>query len=125
MLTIARLLLGALRALRGPTWPAPDPPADHGRLYCPRCRAPFVCPIDWGTFGDDQWWVLSRCGECGDWSETLISNAQAARLDIELNRQQALIRRAAERLEAERMAVEADTFIAALRRDLIDAADFT
>jgi hypothetical protein len=68
--------------------------------------------------------VLSRCGECGDWSATLISNAQAARLDIELNRQQALIRRAAERLESERMAVEAEAFIDALQSDLIDAADF-
>ena len=124
MLTIARLLLGALRALRGPTWPVPVPPADDSRLYCPHCRAPFLCPIGWGTFGDDQWWVLSRCGECGHWSETLISNAQAARMDIELNRQQTLIRRAAERLEAERMAVEAEAFIAALQRDLIDAADF-
>jgi hypothetical protein len=38
--------------------------------------------------------------------------------------EQALIRRAAEQFEAERMAVEADAFIAALQRDLIDAADF-
>ena len=124
MLTIARLVLGACRALRGPIWPAPVPAADHSCLNCPHCRAPFLCPIDWGTVDDDYWWVLSRCGECGEWTETHIGNEQAARLDIELNRQQALIRRAAERLEVERMAVEAEVFIAALERDLIDAADF-
>jgi uncharacterized Zn finger protein len=122
MLKFARILLGALRALRGPMLPvAVD---DRMSLDCPSCRAPFLCPVEWGTVDDQHWWVLSRCGECGSWTETLIDNAQAARLDVELNAQQALIRRAAERLEAERMAAEADVFIVALQRDLIDAADF-
>jgi hypothetical protein len=124
MLTIARVLLRALRAMRGPTFPAPA--VDHERvsLDCPTCAAEFLCPIEWGTVDDERWWVLSRCGQCGHWIETQITNEQAKRLDLELNRQQALIRRAADRLEAERMAVEADAFIAALQRDLIDAGDF-
>jgi hypothetical protein len=124
MLTIARLLLGAFRALRGPTWPMPVPAVDDGGLCCERCGAPYLCPVDWWAPDDHHWWVVWRCGECGDWTETLVSNAQAARLDVELNHQQALMHCAAARLEAERMAVEADAFIAALHRDLIDAADF-
>jgi hypothetical protein len=124
VLPIARLVLSAFRAIRGPAGPARVVVDDRISLDCPSCRAPFLCPMDWGAVDDAHWWVLSRCGECGAWSETQITNPQAARLDLELNRQQALIWRAAERLEAERMAVEAETFIAALQRDLIDAADF-
>ena len=124
MLTIARILLRAFRALRGPTWPVPAVEHDGMSLDCPSCTAAFLCPMDWGTVDDERWWVLSRCGECGHWTETVVTNEQAKRLDLELNLQQALIRRTAERFEAERKAAEADAFIAALQRDLIDAGDF-
>jgi hypothetical protein len=124
MLWIARHLLRALRALRRAARPAPVVAGDRMSLDCPSCTAPFLCPMDWGTVDDERWWVLSRCGECGHWTETLVANEQAKRLDLELNRQQAFIRRAADRLEAERMAVEADAFIVALQHDLIDAGDF-
>ena len=56
--------------------------------------------------------------------EIVITDAQAARLDCVLDRQLNAIRRAAAQLEGERMAAEADAFIDALHRDLIDAADF-
>jgi hypothetical protein len=58
------------------------------------------------------------------WAEVVLSNAQAAALDIVLNRQMAAISAAADRLDAERMADAAEAFAAALRRDLIVAADF-
>jgi hypothetical protein len=93
-------------------------------LKCQLCRTEFVCPIDWGMADEGHWWVLSRCGGCGVWLEILITNRQAAQLDVELERQFATIRRAAARLEADRTAAEAEAFIVALHRDLIDAADF-
>jgi hypothetical protein len=83
-----------------------------------------LCPAEWGTADDTHWWILSRCGECGEWSEIVITDEQAARLDCELDRQLMTIKREAGRLEAERMAAEAEAFINALNRDLIDAADF-
>ena len=122
MLNFARILLQALRACRVRT-PATNA-GDRSESECPSCGADFLCPLDWAPPDDCNWWVQSRCGECGHWSEMLIDNAQAARLDLELNRQQAVMWRTAERFEAERMAVEADAFIAALQRDLIDAGDF-
>jgi hypothetical protein len=123
---IAHKLLRLLLAPRGPVLPLPVPvPADGpDGLECPVCRARFSCPTDWGTVDDDRWWVLSRCGECGMWSEVRITNAQAARLDDELNRQQAMMARAATRLEADRLAAEVEAFIGALQHDLIDASDF-
>jgi hypothetical protein len=41
-----------------------------------------------------------------------------------VDRQAEPIDRAARRLDQERMAAQAEAFVAALRRDLIDAADF-
>ena len=107
-----------------PTWPPPARQAEHEVLQCQSCGSPFMCPTDWGTAGEEHWWVLSRCGECNVWCEIVITNAQAARLDCVLDRQLYAIRRAAAQLESERMAAEADAFIDALHRDLIDAADF-
>jgi hypothetical protein len=121
---IARKLLPALRALRTAFTPAAAPGCRDDAFACMFCCRRFVCPLDWGAVDDDHWWVQSRCGECGVWSEVLLTNAQAARLDRELDGQQELIRRAAARLEAERMEAQADAFIGALQRDLIDASDF-
>ena len=51
-----------------------------------------------------------RCGGCEARSALVVDNRQAAALDVELDRQLASIRDAAERLDAERMAAEARAF---------------
>ena len=48
----------------------------------------------------------------------------AARFDLELDRRLDVLTRALERLERTRMAADVETMIQALRRGLIDAADF-
>ena len=80
--------------------------------------------MHWGSAGDDSWWILSRCGECEVWAEVVINNAQAAWYDTELDRQMAAMRRAAQRLDAERMADEARAFVMALHANQVIAADF-
>jgi hypothetical protein len=125
-----RHIARGLARFAGPTWPlAPvAPPASpaprSGLTACVECGGDHVCPMSWGESGSGHWWIEARCGDCGNWSETLISNAQAAALDVTLDSQQALIRAAADRLDVERMADEVDTFVVALERDLIGAADF-
>lgn len=52
------------------------------------------------------------------------NNARAARYDAELDDDMATITRTLHRLDLERMAVDAETFSAALERDLIAPADF-
>ena len=105
---------------RGPT----ARPAQRTLLECPACDADALCPMEWDTFGDDHWVMWMRCGNCGGWLEAVVDNRKAAALDVLLDRQQAQIAAAARALESERMAAEAEPFIAALRLDLIDASDF-
>jgi hypothetical protein len=93
-------------------------------LDCPFCEADFMCPMAWNTAGELAWSVTWRCGACGVRTETVISNEQAAHLDLALNRQCAVIRRAADGLEHERMVAEAAAFVRALERGQISAADF-
>jgi hypothetical protein len=102
-----------LRRRPRPTWLARE-----------QCGGAFVCPMERETADDDHWLITCRCGACGAWYETLLTNAQAASWDVELDRQAELIDRAARRLDHERMTTQAEAFAAALRCDLIDAADF-
>jgi hypothetical protein len=83
-----------------------------------------MCPIEWEPLGDAHWLMAMRCGQCGTWLEMIVPNDVAAAMDVELDRQQTAIAAAADALERERMAAEAEAFIAALERDLIDADDF-
>jgi hypothetical protein len=120
-------MVRVLVKLGGPVSPlSPVPPATAADVppTCPICRGDRTCPMDWGEIDDSEWWVLLRCGECEVWMEVVLSNAQAAEFDVALDRQIGQIRRAADRLDRERMAEEAAAFTAALRADLIVAADF-
>jgi hypothetical protein len=54
----------------------------------------------------------------------VVDSADARRLNEALDRGYDAIERGAEQLRAERMTAWVDAFVAALARDLIDAADF-
>lgn len=107
--SIARLL----RRRRPPGW-----------LACELCGGPYVCPIEWEPADEDHWLITTRCGQCGVWRDLSLTNDEASAWDLRLDREMEPIRRAVRRLDRERMAAEADAFIAALEHDLIDAADF-
>jgi hypothetical protein len=122
-----RRITRTLLRLRGPVWPTafvPPAPPRSELAACRCCNGELVCPMDWGTADDSHWWVLARCGECEAWMEIVIDDREAAALDRALDRQLNQIRRAADRLDAERMAADAEAFAVALQRDLIVAADF-
>jgi hypothetical protein len=80
--------------------------------------------MEWAPDGETSWTIETRCGECGTWAELLLSNAQAARFDVLLDEQIALMVRAVQRLEAERAAREFESLIEAFRLDLIGPGDF-
>jgi hypothetical protein len=88
------------------------------------CGDDFVNPVDWEPEGDSHWWMLLRCGACDTWREATVSNEVAARFDAELDRRLDILHRAWDRIDRGRMAAEVETMIQALRRGLIDAADF-
>jgi hypothetical protein len=93
-------------------------------LECALCRSRLVCPMEWGAADDHSWWIVARCGDCEAWAEVVVSNAHAARYDVELDRQMATMSCAAQRLDAERMADEARAFVLALHANQVVAADF-
>jgi hypothetical protein len=98
--------------------------AGNGLHCCPDCRRPFMCPIEWDTVDEERWLIQSRCGECGTWRSDIVTNEEAKDYDVTLARQSAEIERRLARIDRERMEVELDMLVAALDRDLIDAADF-
>ena len=91
---------------------------------CPECAGRLACPLSWEPTDDEHWTVDLRCGDCDHRWTRVISNGRAARFDIELDSDQAVLRRSLERLDRERMSAEAEAFAEALARDLVGPADF-
>jgi rRNA maturation protein Nop10 len=91
---------------------------------CTACGADFVHPVEWSPNDAHTWWMLLRCGACGETREETVPDAEAERYDQELNRAENRMRRAAERLNRERLAQQVDAFATALELDLIGAEDF-
>lgn len=91
---------------------------------CPECRSRFACPIGWDEHDDTHWHIDLRCGECGHCWDAVVHDDRAKRYDLELDADVSTMRRALRRLDLERMAIDADTFAAALAQDLIEPADF-
>ena len=80
--------------------------------------------MSWEPDGDEHWWMFLRCGECGISREVSVTNADAERYEAALHSRASIISRALRKLEIDRMAAEVESFVTALHRDLIDAADF-
>jgi hypothetical protein len=95
-----------------------------GLETCPLCERDFVNPVAWEPADDHHWWMLLHCGECDAWQEVTVPDSVAQRFDAELDRRADVLARALARLDRQRMAADVETMIAALRRGLVDAADF-
>jgi hypothetical protein len=93
-------------------------------VYCASCGSAFVNPLAWREFGELEWWMRLRCGECGFVRDVEVSNEEAARYNADLDHGIAQIASAVARLDRQRMIAESDTWAAALERDLIDPGDF-
>ena len=91
---------------------------------CPECGEEFVHPVTWTESGPVNWWLLLRCGGCGVWRDVVASNHAVEAYDRVLDEEMDVIRAAAERLERESFAAQADSFGTALRMDLLGADDF-
>ena len=91
---------------------------------CTACGLDYVHPVDWRPHGDRHWWMLLRCGACGEIREETVPDPVAEVYDRELDRAERGIRRAADRLSRERMAQQAESFATALKLDLIGVDDF-
>jgi hypothetical protein len=120
----AQSVASSLRRLRRPDGVAAAPAAASGLSTCVACGRDFVTPARWEEVGDDRWWMLLRCAECGIWREVTVPNAVAERYDDELVEGARTIADAARGFELGRMAAEVDAFAAALHSGLIEPTDF-
>jgi hypothetical protein len=68
--------------------------------------------------------MFLRCAECDASRDVIVSNRDAERFETALHARAAVLSRSLRELESEQMAAEAEVFVAALQRDLIDAGDF-
>ena len=91
---------------------------------CPKCGEDFVYPVTWAESGPADWWLLLRCGGCGNWRDLVASNRAVEAFDRTLDVKMAVIRAAAERLARECLSAQAEIFSTALRLDLLGADDF-
>jgi hypothetical protein len=91
---------------------------------CSACGDDFVYPVHWHPEDDEHWWMLLRCGGCGERRQVTLPDIEAHRFDRELDEAERQITLAADRLSHERFEAEVPAFAAALEHDLIDAADF-
>jgi hypothetical protein len=92
--------------------------------HCPECRSRLACPVAWSEHDATHWHIDLRCGECGNRWDEVVHDSRAKRYDLELDADTFAISRELRRLDLERMAIDAETFVAALERDLIEPADF-
>jgi hypothetical protein len=103
-------------------------PSGEGTLerlvVCGACGQHLVNPVAWNEADESSWWVQLRCGACEWTREGVFDDDQVKRLERDLALGVRAIENAAAELDRERMEREADTFSAALERDLIGPADF-
>jgi hypothetical protein len=104
---------------------ADRPPSPGSGLHlCCLCHADCVVPVTWDEVDDQHWRMLLRCAECETYRRVVVGNDVARRYEADLQRGMDEIASTLERSERRRMVEEVGTLIQALRRDLIDAADF-
>jgi hypothetical protein len=92
--------LAALAAAPSSPWPG------SGLHVCPRCRASFVCPVEWHARGGGKVWLLLRCGECQTWREVTVPARVVERFSADFELAQSHIRAALSDFERERLADE-------------------
>jgi hypothetical protein len=102
-----------------------NPPRGSGLHQCPLCHDDSVVPVRADPLELGRWDLRLRCGGCGVYQDIVVSDGAAQRYDRDLSRGMGKIAAALKREDDARMAAEAQTFITALDRDLIDADDFT
>jgi transcription elongation factor Elf1 len=100
------------------------PSPGSGLHQCRVCHDEFVVPVCWEEVDDERWHMLLRCAQCETYRDVIVNNDVAKVYERDLDRGRAEIAATLERRDRARMVAEVHVFIAALERDLIDAADF-
>jgi hypothetical protein len=103
---------------------SPEPTAPVASCACPDCNSDAVALVGLDEHGPAHWWLQLRCGACGRWREVVLDDEGCDRFQHDYETHLMAIEDDVAALDMQRMAQDADVFAEALRRDLIDAADF-
>jgi hypothetical protein len=90
---------------------------------CPLCRAEAVGTLECEVMDALEVRVRQQCGQCGVWRQIVTPVRLATRHERTLQADRSEIRRRAERLERDRLLLEADAFVTTLRDEVIGAED--
>jgi hypothetical protein len=101
-----------------------EPTAPAASCACPDCNSDAVALVGLEEHGLAHWWMQLRCGGCGRWREIVVDDEGADRFQHDYETHLMAIEDDVAALDMQRMTAEAEVFAEALRRDLIDAADF-
>jgi hypothetical protein len=104
--------------------PIESPTPGSGLHQCAMCHAECVVPVWWESVDDERWHMLLRCGACGTFRDVTAADDVAHAYERDIERGMKEIRATLDRIDRDRMSAQADAFVAALQRDLIDAGDF-
>lgn len=100
------------------------PPPGSGLHQCRLCHDDYVVPVWWEEADAGSWHLLLRCAQCDTFRDVTVGNDVAAAYERDLERGRREIAASLDRSDRARMLAELPVLIAALERDLIDAADF-
>jgi hypothetical protein len=95
-----------------------------GLEFCLVCRRDFISMVRCTRAGDNSWWLVLRCGECGTWHETFARDEAVTALQRAVERAYEKVVERVRCLDLERMGTQIEAFSQALELDLIDADDF-
>jgi hypothetical protein len=100
----------------------PRPPGT-GLEVCPVCRSDCVVPVWWEEVEHARLRLLLRCGECDTHHDLIVPGEVADRFEKDYVRVLESMAAQLDRMDRERMAIQASAVATALARDRIDAAD--
>lgn len=100
--------------------------AATGKLLhiCVSCASPLVHPLYWTEQDESRWLMTLRCPECESLTEGLFTDQAVHRLARELDRGEAVLLDALERVTHESMTEALALLQHALEADLIFPSDF-
>jgi len=92
--------------------------------HCLSCGSAMVYPVEWEPAGESAWSVLLRCPECEIHRLGVFDQPALDAFDQELERGDAALREAYERMVRENMSAEVEVFTHALELGAILPEDF-
>jgi hypothetical protein len=102
----------------------PDEDILGQEFVCRHCGSTLIQPIEWTPLGSERWCLLVRCPECFRFEDLVLTEDQSDEFLAAMDVAEDNLKEAAELLNREIFRDECDSFVRALRADLLGPLDF-